>query len=117
MAKPDAPGCVRIEVVYSPSPREVKSWTIELTAGSTLESALRVTAFADFPELRSGHLDVGVWGVSVELGQLLQPEDRVEVYRQLRVDPKVARRERFKRQGAKTAGLFSRIRAGAKAGY
>jgi len=33
------------------------------------------------------------------------------------VDPKVARRERFARQGAKTAGLFAKRRAGAKAGY
>lgn len=117
MARPDTLGKLRIEVVYSPSPREVKSWIILLATGSTLESALQATAFADFPELRSELLDVGVWGGSAEPGQLLQPEDRVEIYRKLRVDPKVARRERFKRQGAKTAGLFSKTRAGAKAGY
>jgi len=29
----------------------------------------------------------------------------------------VARRERFQKQGAKTAGLFAKRRAGAKPGY
>jgi putative ubiquitin-RnfH superfamily antitoxin RatB of RatAB toxin-antitoxin module len=37
--------------------------------------------------------------------------------RTLKVDPKVARRERFVKQGAKAAGLFSQRRAGGKAGY
>jgi uncharacterized protein len=110
MAKPDESGSLRVEVVYSPAPRQVKSWIVVLATGSTLESALRETAFSDFPELRSERLVVG-------LSHLLQPGDRVEIYRALRVDPKVARRERFKRQGAKTAGLFSKTRAGAKAGY
>jgi putative ubiquitin-RnfH superfamily antitoxin RatB of RatAB toxin-antitoxin module len=117
MAKPEASGSLQIEVVYSPAPRQVRSWVIALPAGSTLESALLATAFSDFPELRTGRLATGVWGAKAGLTDLLQPGDRVEVYRVLRVDPKVARRERFKRQGAKTAGLFSKTREGAKAGY
>ena len=117
MAKPDESGGLRIEVVYSPAPRQVKTWIVVLAAGATLESALRETAFVDFPELRPERLAVGVWGNKTSLSHLLQAGDRVEIYRALRVDPKVARRERFKRQGAKTAGLFSKTRAGAKAGY
>jgi hypothetical protein len=39
------------------------------------------------------------------------------VYRALKVDPKVARRERFARQGARTTGLFARQRPGGKSGY
>jgi putative ubiquitin-RnfH superfamily antitoxin RatB of RatAB toxin-antitoxin module len=117
MAKPEASGSLQIEVVYSPGPRQVRSWVVALAAGSTLESALQETAYSDFPELRSERLAVGVWGNKSALSYLLKPGDRVEVYRVLRVDPKVARRERFKRQGAKTAGLFSKTRAGAKAGY
>jgi hypothetical protein len=49
--------------------------------------------------------------------QVLQDLDRVEIYRPLKVDPKVARRTRFVEQGARTAGLFARKRPGAKAGY
>jgi hypothetical protein len=41
----------------------------------------------------------------------------VEVYRGLLVDPKVARRERFKSQGSRGAGLFAKKRPGAKSGY
>jgi putative ubiquitin-RnfH superfamily antitoxin RatB of RatAB toxin-antitoxin module len=58
-----------------------------------------------------------VWGRKAPLSQLLRDHDRVEVYRPLRVDPKVARRERFVKQGARSAGLFVKKRAGAKAGY
>lgn len=117
MAKADGCNGLRIEVIYSPSPRQVKSWTVALPAGSTVQMALLATVFLDFPELRLARLVVGVWGEKRGLDHTLQPADRVEIYRSLRVDPKVARRERFQGQGARTAGLFARTRTGAKAGY
>ena len=117
MAKPDGCNFLRIEVVYSPAPRQIKSWTLVLSAGSTLQMALMATLFLDFPELRSARLVVGVWGEKRGLNHFVQPADRVEIYRLLRVDPKVARRERFQGQGARTAGLFAKKRTGAKAGY
>ena len=43
--------------------------------------------------------------------------DRVEWCRGLKVDPMVARRERFASQGKRGAGLFSKQRPGGKAGY
>jgi putative ubiquitin-RnfH superfamily antitoxin RatB of RatAB toxin-antitoxin module len=60
---------------------------------------------------------VGLWGRKAKLDDLLRDQDRIEVYRPLRVDPKVARRERFVKQGARGAGLFAQKRQGAKAGY
>ena len=117
MAKPDGDHDLQIEVIYSPAPRRVKCWTAALPAGATLQMALLATAFSDFPELRSAALVVGVWGEKKSLNYLLQSADRVEIYRALQVDPKMARRERFRRQGAKAAGLFAKTRAGAKAGY
>ena len=117
MAKLEDVNGLRIEVIYSPAPRQVTLWTAALPAGATLQMALMATVFADFPELRAARLEVGVWGAKKGLNYLLQPADRVEVYRGLQVDPMVARRERFKRQGAKTAGLFAKTRAGSKAGY
>jgi putative ubiquitin-RnfH superfamily antitoxin RatB of RatAB toxin-antitoxin module len=62
-------------------------------------------------------LDLGVWGLRCPKERVLLAGERIEFYRPLRVDPKVARRERFVSQGAKTAGLFSKKRPGAKAGY
>jgi uncharacterized protein len=117
MARADVGNALQIEVIYSPGPRQISTWTVKLTAGATLQEALLVSVFAHFPELRSVRLVTGVWGKKMGLNHVLQPADRVEIYRALRVDPKVARRERFTRQGAKTAGLFARTRAGAKAGY
>ena len=62
-------------------------------------------------------LQLGVWGKPVDATHFLRDGDRLEIYRPLTVDPKVARRERFVRQGAKGAGLFAKRRAGGKAGY
>ena len=117
MAKPDGGDSVQIEVIYSPGPRQVRAWTVELPAGATLQEAIVASVCSDFPELRLARLVAGVWGQKKGFDYVLQPTDRVEIYRALQVDPKVARRERFRRQGAKTAGLFAKTRAGAKAGY
>ena len=59
----------------------------------------------------------GLWGRLVQPSTPLQEGDRLELYRALTVDPKLARRQRFARQGARTAGLFARRRPGGKQGY
>jgi putative ubiquitin-RnfH superfamily antitoxin RatB of RatAB toxin-antitoxin module len=71
----------------------------------------------EFPSLAQAPLMLGIWGKRARPESILRENDRVEIYRELKVDPKVARRERFSRQGAKGAGLFSARRPGAKAGY
>ena len=118
-APPGTLACaLTIYVSYSPAPRQVREWTIQLAPASKLIDALgHCSLFDEFPDLLQTPLMLGVWGKRACQQQLLQDQDRVEVYRPLRVDPKVARRERFGRQGAKTAGLFSAVRPGAKAGY
>jgi uncharacterized protein len=108
---------LRITVVYSPAPRVLHEIALSLPAGSRVSDALAACAqdarFAEALDVPQ----VGVWGKKVALTHALEPEDRVEIYRPLRVDPKVARLERFKKQGAKSAGLFAQRRPGAKAGY
>lgn len=103
---------LRITVVYSAGPRSVAEKLVQLEEGSTVAEALQSCGLA-------AHADaVGVWGKKAAMGHVLRDNDRVEIYRSLTVDPKVARRERFAGQGAKkAAGLFARRRAGAKAGY
>jgi putative ubiquitin-RnfH superfamily antitoxin RatB of RatAB toxin-antitoxin module len=49
--------------------------------------------------------------------QLVNADDRIELYRPLKVDPKVARRQRFKRQGKGRTGLFAKRKSGSAAGY
>lgn len=103
---------LRIAVVYSSGPRSVDEKVVVLEEGSTVAQALQCCGLA-------AHADtVGIWGKKAALDHVLRDQDRVEIYRPLTVDPKVARRERFAGQGAKkAAGLFARRRAGAKAGY
>ena len=61
--------------------------------------------------------ELGIWGRRCQAQQPVREGDRIEIYRPLRVDPKVARRERFRKQGARGAGLFAQRRPGAKPGY
>jgi putative ubiquitin-RnfH superfamily antitoxin RatB of RatAB toxin-antitoxin module len=109
---------VRLTVVYSPGPRQVREWTLELPDGATVLQALEAAGVArEFPLLELDAAAVGVWGRRVDRGALLHEGDRVEIYRPLQVDPKVARRERFRAQGARATGLFAKKRPGAKPGY
>ena len=109
---------LRVSVACSASPGEVKERLLELPPGSTALQALQASGLIqDLPELQGRTLDVGVWGRACPPSQVLEDGDRLEIYRPLRVDPKVARRERFKGQGMRTAGLFKDRRPDAKAGY
>ncbi|MFZ4625272.1 MAG: RnfH family protein [Rhodoferax sp.] len=111
-------GCCRVTVVYAPVARRVAQVDLFLKVPCTVLQALQQSGLlSNYPEIDHADIPVGVWGRLASLGQLLRDQDRVEVYRPLRVDPKVARRQRFVRQGVRTAGLFANRRAGAKAGY
>lgn len=100
---------IRAVVVYSPGPREVHEWPVALAPGATVLEALRDCGLqAAFPDLDLRSAQVGVWGRKARLEQTVRESDRVEIYRPLRVDPKLARRERFRRQGVRAAGLFAR---------
>lgn len=117
MAEPGgAPTGLCISVVVSPAPGVVQEWTLQLSAGATVADALQSIA-ADTGTPLGDQAICGVWGRVVDPGQVLRQNDRVEVYRPLTVDPKVARRARFARQGARTTGLFASRRPGGKAGY
>lgn len=106
----------RVTVTYSPGPREVLEWAVDLPEGATVRDAVLASGWQVG---RPGEepVDVGIWGRRCTPQQAVREGDRVEVYRPLLVDPKVARRERFRKQGARAAGLFARRRPGAKPGY
>lgn len=110
---------IAVTVVYSAKPRAVVERVLLLPQGCTVAQALRASGLLDGAEQDSlTAAGQGVWGRKVPLTHLLKDQDRLEIYRPLTVDPKVARRERFVGQGAKkAAGLFAQRRAGAKAGY
>ena len=109
---------MKVTIIYSPAPRQVREWMLDVAPGSDFKQAvLQCSLLSEFAEMALDNLSVGVWGKRYNLSHKLKENDRIEIYRPLRVDPKVARRERFTRQGAKRAGLFANKRVGAKAGY
>ncbi len=111
-----------ITVCFSPAPREVCELALRVPAGSTLRQAVegawaQGACPAGWGLAECQALTPGLWGRKAGWDSALREGDRVELYRALRVDPKIARRERFSQQGARRAGLFAKKRPGAAAGY
>lgn len=107
-----------IVLVFAPTAREVHELRLSVPEGTTLKEALHIAGWLErFPVIEQAPMATGIWGRKSSPNTPLRPGDRVEVYRELRVDPKVARRERFVGQGSRGAGLFAQRRPGSKAGY
>jgi hypothetical protein len=93
---------LRIEVAYSPAPGQVDLSTLSLPEGSTVADALAASGLLQrHPEIPRHEPRLGVWGRACTPERLLRERDRVEVYRGLRVDPKEARRQRYRAQPKK----------------
>jgi len=107
---------LHVTVVYSPQPRVLHEVVLALPAPCTVGAAIAESGLAHhFPGINDLASRVGVWSRTASLQESLRDRDRIEVYRPLRVDPKVARRERFVKQGARSAGLFAKNRLGKRA--
>ena len=90
-----------VEVAYSPRAREIDCVRLSVEEGTSVLQALRLSRLLErHPEIDLGTARVGVWGRVVALAQGLRDGDRVEVYRPLVVDPKEARRQRYRGQRA-----------------
>lgn len=107
---------MKIELAFADAPRSVHTLVLTMPDSCTVDQALIASGWLQmFPELMA--LSIGIWNLKATRDSVLREGDRVEFYRRLRVDPKVARRERFVDQGSRGTGLFSRRRPGAKPGY
>ena len=106
---------ISVTLAYSPAPREVVEKELVLPLKSTVQDALNLANLAEYTA--DANFTLGIWGKKTTLCHMLNDSDRLELYRPLKVDPKVARRERFQKQGARTTGLFAKTRVGGKAGY
>lgn len=89
---------VHVSVAYSPRAGEVDEVMLELPAGATLIDAIRASGIAArHPGLDIASAKLGVWGRVQPSSLLLRERDRVEIYRALQVDPKEARRLRYRK--------------------
>ena len=94
---------LRIEVVYCAAPGAADLVQLRLAPGCTLEQALTASGLLQRHSLALSGLSAGVWGRAQALDHVLREGDRVEIYRPLRVDPKEARRQRYRHQRNKPA--------------
>lgn len=90
-------GLLRIEVLYCPGPGRSDASALRLPGGASVADALAASGVFHRHALAPGDLQVGVWGRKCDLTAVLRDRDRVELYRPLTVDPKEARRLRYKR--------------------
>jgi putative ubiquitin-RnfH superfamily antitoxin RatB of RatAB toxin-antitoxin module len=85
---------MRIEIVYAEPDLQVQA-DYRLAAPATVGDALALAA-ADprFARVDLTGSEVGIFGLVVDRGRAVSDGDRIEIYRPLAVDPKLARRRR-----------------------
>lgn len=103
---------MRVQVVYCPRPGVVDLVALELAPGATLADALHASGLPQRHGLAGAALQAGVWGRVHEASALLRDGDRVELYRPLQVDPKEARRLRYRQHKERLAAMKPRLRSG-----
>jgi uncharacterized protein len=103
MARAEAAG-LAIELVFAESPRRLHRMSLSVPAGATVADALRASGWRELlgADVIDG-LRLGVWGRTCDPQAVLRDHDRIELYRPLQVDPKEARRQRYRRDGMKRA--------------
>jgi putative ubiquitin-RnfH superfamily antitoxin RatB of RatAB toxin-antitoxin module len=89
---------VRVEVFFSATARQVDQVPLTLPAGATVRDAVAAAGLLARHGLLEQAVQCGVWGRRCSWSQVVREGDRVELYRELTVDPKEARRLRYKGQ-------------------
>ena len=89
MAEAQALPRLHITVAHASQPGQVKLWELALPMGATVADAL--THCRAHGALAAEPVAMGIWGQLVTHATVLQDGDRLELYRSLTVDPKLAK--------------------------
>ena len=83
-----------VEIVYAEAQRAVVR-SLSLPEGSRLADALLLAGRDEkLQGIDFSRVPLGIFGQRVQRDQILTDSDRIEIYRPLAEDPKIARRER-----------------------
>lgn len=93
---------LRIEVVWCPAPGRIDLTSLDLPEGSTLADAVRASGVLARHGLSLDAVDTGIWFRACTPDTALRDQDQVQLYRPLTVDPKEARRQRYRKKGRVT---------------
>ena len=93
---------LKVEVVYALAQRSV-SKALQLPPGATIADALKLAAGDEnFQDLDLANAAVGIFGKVTTRDQRVKDGDRIEIYRPLLEEPKLARRNRAGRKASKS---------------
>ncbi len=85
---------IKVEVAFAKLDEQL-ILTVQAAPGITVQQAIEQSGILErFPEIEIGINRVGVFGKVAKLDAVLQPGDRVEIYRPLIADPKAQRKKR-----------------------
>jgi len=90
---------VNVEVAYAASEQQL-ILSVKVEEGCTVDQAIALSEIVTrFPEIDLTKNKVGIFSQICSLNKLLQENDRVEIYRDLALNPMEARRQRAIQQG------------------
>ena len=84
---------VVVEVVYA-TPREQRLCRVDVPEGASVAAAIAASGLIEEFGLHEETLEAGIWSQRVALDMRVKRGDRIEIYRPLKIDPKLARRQR-----------------------
>lgn len=90
---------ISVSVVYAASASEQAELTVWLNEGATILKAIEMSGMLQrYPTISLDNIAVGVFSKRKKLEDVVNNNDRVEIYRPLLIDPKEARRARALRR-------------------
>lgn len=85
---------MRVEVVFA-LPERQSLMVLDVEPGTTaLQAVLQSGVLTQYPDLEPSTLRLGIYSHAIAPDTPLRDHDRVEIYRPLLADPKLARRQR-----------------------
>jgi putative ubiquitin-RnfH superfamily antitoxin RatB of RatAB toxin-antitoxin module len=98
MSTASSPLVIRIEIVYAEQQRSIVK-SLAVPQGALIADALSLAAIdEDFQGLDLANATVGIYGSVASRDRPLKEGDRIEIYRPLAEEPKLARRRRARPQ-------------------